>query len=154
MRLPLGKSFACSSSMDVSSQTAGFFRAVSQRVALLSVCCVFFFYFQVWFFFIIIIIHLFYQTCKGNRFHIHLRGEAWVHCRTLLRGRHSSGCVRNAWFLGILFFILFCLFCMHGWHGAVVLFLQHLITIDIPRLNKMFFYLVKECSWLFFFFLA
>lgn len=30
MRLPLGKSFQCSSSMDVSSQTAGFFRAVSQ----------------------------------------------------------------------------------------------------------------------------
>nr|XP_026652413.1 5'-AMP-activated protein kinase subunit gamma-2 isoform X1 [Zonotrichia albicollis] len=32
MRLPLGKSFQCSSSMDVSSQTAGFFRAVDARV--------------------------------------------------------------------------------------------------------------------------
>lgn len=41
---------------------------------------------------------------------------------------------------------MFCLFCMHDWHGAVVLFLEHLITIDTPRLNKMFFYLVKECS--------
>ena len=37
MRLPLGKSFECSSSMDVSSQTAGFFRAVSQNEAQLSV---------------------------------------------------------------------------------------------------------------------
>ncbi|XP_031954583.1 5'-AMP-activated protein kinase subunit gamma-2 isoform X1 [Corvus cornix cornix] len=46
MRLPLGKSFQCSSSMDVSSQTAGFFRAVDAR----------------------------------------------VHCRSLPRGRNSSGC--------------------------------------------------------------
>ncbi|XP_026652413.2 5'-AMP-activated protein kinase subunit gamma-2 isoform X1 [Zonotrichia albicollis] len=45
MRLPLGKSFQCSSSMDVSSQTAGFFRAVDAR----------------------------------------------VHCRSLSRGRNSSG---------------------------------------------------------------
>lgn len=35
---------------------------------------------------------------------------------------------------------------MHGWHRAVVLFLEHLITVDTPKLNKMLFYLVKECS--------
>lgn len=26
-----------------------------------------------------------------------------MHCRTVLRGRHSSGCVRDAWFSDIFF---------------------------------------------------
>lgn len=58
MRLPLGKSFQCSSSMDVSSQTAGFFRAVSQNGARLSAG---FFAFE---FFLLLLICL----SRGNRF--------------------------------------------------------------------------------------
>lgn len=77
-----------------------------------------------------------------------------MHCRTVPRGRHSSGCVRDAWFSDIFYFLyhVLSLLCMHGWHRAVVLFLEHLITIDTPRLKKMFFYLVKECSLGFLFF--
>lgn len=137
MRLPLGKSFQCSSSMDVSSQTAGFFRAVSQRGG--SIVSGFLW---IW---LSLLLNLFILA-GGNRFCIHLGGCPSALQESAERQEFLKLC-KKCMVLGYFgFFIVFCLFCMHDWHGAVVLFLEHLITIDTPRLNKMFFYLVKECS--------
>lgn len=94
---------------------------------------------------IIFIIRLIYLS-GGNRVCIHLGGCPSALQESAESQRFFRLCKKCMVLRYFGFFMVFCLFCMHDWHGGVVLFLEHLITIDTARLNKMFFYLVKECG--------